>query len=821
MWVVCLGGRDLEMQAIRELLATRGEVVVHDLQLPWGARASAYADVIRQATVAGHRVALVELINDLPADIPRDSITWIDHHGVLAGKDQPTAIEQLFTLLQFPVEQWTRDLALIAANDRGHIAALVEFGATPEEIVDIRRRDRAAQGITPEEEQQGRDAIRHVEPHHGGKLSVVHLPHTRTATVTDAFDERLGGAGYRNLLIFAPSETMFFGDGRVIERLSVAYPDSWRGGELPTRGYWGISRRLDAAVIPVVGVELMTRLATEIPVKAFHHTVLWPLLMRGDVSSKEDSIDNFVAALEAAGWEEPGRGSTSVESDYTYEEIVYFHPFVRDFLFGDGRETEKKRTKRRFKRQASRTIRGAKIRITFPRRDNKPEIDVTLRVERMEVLLIRPRVAMLLVEFSNRELTSQSGQEPTIHEKRSELTLEQALYLQSHIRQIYPPFFDKQTGDHGDCVSEFKWIDLAASGDYATAKPRDKFDQFVKQGAEPPIYSHWQVLFGKQLQPLTKASDRGSQGLYLQQLLDNRMPGLSFISVENPSEIHPNDLDRLPAFDPPGLDYNPAFNDVHREKFQYTRFSHQGTTYFCNGTSFTTLCNSDQDNHGKCFSDWLLTHYRRHYTHLGVIAQYQHAALLYFADELADTAKELAGRPDEKLDKVWRGRIREIQHRFLKFRGRSFFTEVSNQIQGKDLFQMWFGHLGTQALFERVAATSAEVYTALETFEMKELAEAQKDLAEEQTYLAQIAKWGLGVSIVLAGLALFLQWADLYPDDVKSGFPFQGDFLHGPWVWCLFAIVFGIALTVGVIEMFNRIPRKGAANMQPTRARRR
>ena len=250
------------------------------------------------------------------------------------------------------------------------------------------------------------------------------------------------------------------------------------------------------------------------------------------------------------------------------------------------------------------------------------------------------------------------------------------------------------------------------------------------------MYSHWQVFLGDQIKPFETARNRVDSGLYLQQLIDDRIPGMSFISVDNPSEIHQDDLDRLPAFDSPDLDYEREFRGRLRDSLQYTRFQHRGTIYYCNGTSFAVL-----HKFGP-FSDFLLTHFRRHYTYLGVIAHFQHAALLYFADELAETAKVLAAQSgnDDYSNPAWAERIRSLQRRFLKFRTRSYFTEVSNQIQGKDLFRLWFGQLGTQVLFDRVSATNSEVYQALENHEMKELAKVQMQLASESTAIAKTQK---------------------------------------------------------------------------------
>ena len=243
-WAVFLGGHDLEMVEIARLLAARPDVQVHDRALAWGATASAYIAEIRDALTRGKAAVLVELADDLPADVPRDRLTWVDHHGPLAGADRPTSIEQLFALLDFPPETWTRDLTLVSANDRGHIPAMLRAGATAEEVRDIRARDRHAQGITPDEERLGREAVGRAESHMGGRLTVVRLAHARTATVTDPLDPAFGGPGCENLLVLCPAQTVFFGSGRCIDALRAAHPDGWFGGELPDRGYWGVARTI-------------------------------------------------------------------------------------------------------------------------------------------------------------------------------------------------------------------------------------------------------------------------------------------------------------------------------------------------------------------------------------------------------------------------------------------------------------------------------------------------------------------------------------------------------------------------------------------------
>jgi hypothetical protein len=233
-----LGGADLEMQAIRTLLEAHASERFSDNRLAWGAAVSVYADAIRAALARGRTPVLVELADDLPADaFDRRRVIVVDHHGPLAGHDRPTALEQVFRLLGLPAAAWTRELALIAANDRGHIRAMQALGATPDEIATIRRRDRAAQGVTAEDEAEAERAV--AARRRAGRLTRIDTASRTSSAIADAMEPGLGGPGYDALLVVMPDSLACFADGETVAWLAAAVPGSWSGGDLPTRGYWG------------------------------------------------------------------------------------------------------------------------------------------------------------------------------------------------------------------------------------------------------------------------------------------------------------------------------------------------------------------------------------------------------------------------------------------------------------------------------------------------------------------------------------------------------------------------------------------------------
>jgi len=72
-----LGGADLEMVTIARLLEAREEIV-HDGQLAWGARASAYRSEIQRCLAAGRQAVLIELYDDLGLDRAIESLSLYD-----------------------------------------------------------------------------------------------------------------------------------------------------------------------------------------------------------------------------------------------------------------------------------------------------------------------------------------------------------------------------------------------------------------------------------------------------------------------------------------------------------------------------------------------------------------------------------------------------------------------------------------------------------------------------------------------------------------------------------------------------------------------
>ncbi|MBI5004431.1 hypothetical protein HZC00_05060 [Candidatus Kaiserbacteria bacterium] len=235
-----LGGADAEMRHIAEVLSTN-DVPFVDAGLGWGAHASAYAAEIAVAAQDGFTPVLVELDNELhaatewspaknPVALPPGTVV-VDHHGNRSG--EPASILQVLALIGREPTRWDD---LIAANDSGFIPAMLAIGATDWEVDSVRAADRSAQGITPEQESEAERAIASTEV--DGRLKVVHLAHSKCATITD----RLFGRYDQLLVLSGDGEANFYGDGALCAVLKEKFA-GWTGGSgLGQEGgnaFWG------------------------------------------------------------------------------------------------------------------------------------------------------------------------------------------------------------------------------------------------------------------------------------------------------------------------------------------------------------------------------------------------------------------------------------------------------------------------------------------------------------------------------------------------------------------------------------------------------
>jgi len=455
-------------------------------------------------------------------------------------------------------------------------------------------------------------------------------------------------------------------------------------------------------------------------VKLFHEILIWPLRLEqlqvdGQNSSKgsarNDRLDLWVQQISQQGrWsiaDHYDRG-TAKEAVTRYAEFVYFHPFVQRFLYGDGTHPSPIRIMKR------EDIRAVKLQMS----DQPSTPALTLRVPRVH-LYVEAQVALLVLEIAG-----------------NGLELAQVLEIQDRFRRVYPPFWypaaESKSRDGwkpGDCPASVTWLNESGEqvGDSADYSRAETYLNFVRDNKAPPVSAHWAWL----MEPLTAYSPSLPPGsLSYRQIVDERIPALCYLAVDSPEDLKDGDFVRIALQDGAGdsdtLPYARPFLSDFESLYCYDRFWDRQTgtndnpkntrymgsmniRYLCCGYGFAAVGSA----RNPFFTDevaGVLAHFRHHYFQMGLIAHFQKASLLGFLDRLSDAVATLRrGIPGEFNREEFRTRVRGIEEELADFTTRYWFTEVSNQIQPRELFDLWCRHLGTGELYKKVVEEAARV----------------------------------------------------------------------------------------------------------------
>ena len=242
-----LGGKDYEMDRVKKMLKRTGTPFV-DRNVTWeGAEIQSYQDDIDRILDEGNTPVAVELRGADQVDVVEE----IDHHNEKSNR--PASILQVLEKLNIEPSLVNR---LAGANDSGYYPAMeavvAEEIARLEQKYDqagldeakkqqkleraakwmsilvegVRRKDREAQGVTEEMEQEAKEAIEHAEKGPNG-LMIVRLNGDRPSPVTDRLHYTWQD-GKQNLVVICNqdkdmAEVWFFGRGDYSKSLRDHY----------------------------------------------------------------------------------------------------------------------------------------------------------------------------------------------------------------------------------------------------------------------------------------------------------------------------------------------------------------------------------------------------------------------------------------------------------------------------------------------------------------------------------------------------------------------------------------------------------------------
>jgi hypothetical protein len=404
-----LGGNDLEMQTIREILLKnlpKNEVL--DVNLNWGAKLSDYKQFLND----DDRFVGIELIKDIN---PPKHYVEVDHHN--ENSKNPTSLAQILRILEEEDGihiDFDRQLQLISANDLGHIKALEEMGATEKEIKEIRLRDRRAQGVTEEMEKIALEELKLRRTVMGITIIKTSLSHFSIFT-----DELYP---YDELLIYNVNEVNYFGPSvdEIVKQRTISPESAFY--RIDKSGFWGVSN----IQITQSYIDRILRFLLKLKEPFYsYHIFSYTFTFDGESQKLIDQIKTISNCSSKGHWIDQ-----SPSTYYTYNEKNYFHPFCQE-------EGHKLTSYFEFVGPARQMIYEIVLLTTekdkdLPKKDQIKKKTYSLLIEKVTLSINALGAGILSFHLIN----------PINTTKESRNTPKDVLLINQFGRRLYPPFFD-------------------------------------------------------------------------------------------------------------------------------------------------------------------------------------------------------------------------------------------------------------------------------------------------------------------------------------------------------------------------------------------
>ena len=423
------------------------------------------------------------------------------------------------------------------------------------------------------------------------------------------------------------------------------------------------------------------------------HVICLPLQFKREgkpIAHIDDAVRGLVT--DGSSWHQAdGPFSGELSSEQRWQARVYFHHFVRRFLFDPQRS--------RWLQRGDITA----LRVTLP----KTQAPIALQVLSCRLALFQPDIACLLLELECRE----------------SLPIDTLQRLLDRLRRVYPPYFDsfqpapgpdQPTPDRvwygGHCADRVELLDaedqpIGFVGSYTPTDFKSSLADTSRIGSwEPGWAGHWKTL----LAPLyTGQTPSDEHSISIRQFGDDRAAIMSYIAFNGPRALNKGQWVRLCFADDHGTDalpYARTFLAHFERRYCYDRYWYQPVE--------TDDSPSRVLNCGYAFSyvgeanTWFFEHdptgalftFRHIYVTMGVIAHMQRAALLAASHRLTHLVRRDGGNvtlPNAET-------VRSFYKQFVEFTQTYWFDEVSPQEQGQQLFAQWQAQLRTQPLYDEV-----------------------------------------------------------------------------------------------------------------------
>ncbi|MGB4847018.1 MAG: CorA family divalent cation transporter [Saprospiraceae bacterium] len=721
-----LGGHDLEMITIRDILEKKG-LPFRDKNLDWNnALLSAYSDVFENEGKEYDVVYGIELREDIPIPVNYERI---DHHNELSHL--PSPIEQITKLIGTKIDRWQE---LVAANDKGYKKAMRAICATEKEIHDIREADRRAQGVTQQDEQLAEEALKKKEV--VGDVVVIQALNEKYSPIADRIETA-------KLLIFDEEALTYYGVKK--KELETLFADHIQngiayhgGGDL---GYFGISRgRMKNEELEKVKKLLLEKVMDNPPYS--YHLFLFPFQWDFIPSGKGKSETNFEIRTQINIWNEKLTGTlwkrnpfvigdeTSAFTDYN--EFTYFYDFVRKTIF-DYEDVQDVNTRLNYYQYESKKPGKYSIHIA----DGNEKNEYELHIINISMHVFNTGIGILTFNLRN--------------DKESDPV--DILRINEFGRRIYPQFLGR------NLIADTKRAFLAdkivvdfqdREGGDSTSNPiEETFSYYsdpenLKKGGHFKLPAFIEHLF-PQKTFVTTNQVRNEERIIINHIMDDRMFTLCWYGNNNKAADLSlwNSEDKHYAYECNKWWYSYIFcdksgptcaNKIELKKYvqnhTYARWAEYGSLYGITRETFMMI-SSDIPTLQNVNAPPLYDHLRTIYFQIVVLCLTARASVLRFSGEVSrlnDLAKHVGNDETTFFEP-----IEKLYENYIEFLSKIHFKEVTAQIQGIEIYNLLYKHMNLREFIVELDEEIEELHRFANFRVQKKLAEEQIKLVEQTT----------------------------------------------------------------------------------------
>lgn len=446
------------------------------------------------------------------------------------------------------------------------------------------------------------------------------------------------------------------------------------------------------------------RATSEPIVRHFRQILMWPLQLM-PLSPRAQVQHHWEALPRGEGgehWHEIEDEFTGDPRDFQerhYREFVTFLPHVQRFLYGQGRSSSALHGYGESPMRVFRRTDIQQLRLTFD-----DEYSLLLTVQHVDLYFYYDvDVAMLAFEFFADDVPLQRVQEMVFRFGRS-----------------HPAQWD-ELGNADQCMRLVEWLgaggEVLATSDFNN---RSSFLIHTCEHREGRVGRHWDYM----LRPLVQHHSEHAGEIRFRQLDYHRLPKMTYISLDDPFVLNREDFFRIGmAIEPDdgnGLRYREKSVVEFEREHCYDHFwvperqdMQASTRLICTTRNMVMIGCARLPSYSDADTG-MLGKFRHQYFLLGMIVHFHHAAMLMFSDRMVLAVSRLNVDDSESLER-FREHIRDTTEIFLRFNHRYWFHEVSKESIAKDLFRLWSGQLGNDALFQEVREEMLDMGQYLDT----------------------------------------------------------------------------------------------------------